>query len=291
MEDHVLNEEFFYDAADVQNKSIPVEEIKYVGISVQPFTDISYILNAKNLEIVTLRLCSLTEFPQEFFSLQKLKSIDLSGNAIEQLPEIESFALLQNLRRLNLQDNNIAELSEIFKINGAPNIRQLILTGNGCLSQEESFNLIAKEFKKLVVLNDLIITSQHRAFLSDLSIFDSNACLPASKTDDFFFLYVRYMHASSNERYVRRSNAEYFCINRVIRKYSAVEKIQSVYRGFITRIKYEKTIHAALNLQSFLKLWYFKRLTAANRIRSAFLYFRTRKIIKRVHSIRAIQSY
>lgn len=289
-DEHVLNEDFFYEAADVQNKSTPIEEIKYIGISVQPFTDISLILKAPKLEIVTFRICNFETFPQEFFSLPNLKSLDLSGNAIQILPDKESFSLLPNLRSLNLQDNGISELSEVFKISGAPNIRQLSLSGNVCISQNDSFNLITKEFKKLVVLNDLIITSQHRGFIDNMAVFDSNSCLPSSKTDDFFFLYVKYMHASNNERYVRRSNAEYFCINRVIRRYSAAEKIQSVFRGFMSRMRYTKILHSALNLQSFLKLWYFKRLTAVNRIRSCFLHFRMRQIIKQVRSIRTIQS-
>ncbi|OHT10265.1 IQ calmodulin-binding motif family protein [Tritrichomonas foetus] len=286
----LLTEEILYDAAEIPNKSIPINEIKYIGFSVQPFTNISLILKAPKLEIVILRVCSFKTFPEELFHLPNLKVLDLSGNAIQTLPDIENFNNLKELRSVNLGDNNIVYLAEVFKLSGAENLRQLILSGNICLSEPNSFASITKLFKKLTIFNDLILTSQHRAFLDDYANYSTGAVLPASKIDDFFFLYVRYLHAPSNERYVRRSNAEFFCLNRVIRKYSSAEKIQSVFRGYRIRKEFKKLRNAAMRIEAVVKLWYHKRLNAAIKIRSCFLYYSTRKKIRYIQAVRKVQS-
>lgn len=290
MGENALTEEFLFEAADIQISDFPVDQIKFVGISVQILSDISVILKATNLQIATFRLCGFTTFPEEFFQLKQLRNIDVSGNAIQKLPDPEKFAELPYLRVLNLADNNITDIGEIYKLGGTSPIVQLIITGNICLSANDSFNKIVSAFPKLAILNDLIVTSQHRAYINDLADFSNNSTLPSSKIDDFFFLYVRYLHAASNERYVRRANAEIFCLNRVIRKYSAVEKIQSVWRGYRLRAAYKKMRNAAIFIECITKFWYHKRLKAAIRIRSCYLYYSTRRKIKYIRAVRFFQS-
>lgn len=286
----ILDEDSFFEAADVPDKSISIESIKYVGFSTTAFSDLSYLFNAPKLEIVVFRLCNFTQFPKEFFQIPNLRSIDLSGNSINTLPDSSQFQALKNLRLLNIQDNGIINLSEVYKINGCPQIRTLILTGNICLSQNDSYNQIIRNFPTLVILNDAIITSQYRAFLENRAISDDNNCLPTSKMDEFIFLYMKYLHASSNERYSRRFNSDQFCLSRVMRKYSAADRIQSVFRGFLLRVKYKKLRRASLNIEAIMKIWFHKRFQAAIRIQCCYLYSRTRTQIKFIRAARKIQS-
>jgi len=290
MTESVFSEENLYEAADVGFKTVPIDQIRYVGVSVQQYRDISIIAQASRLEIATFRLCGFSSFPMDFFSLKYIQCIDLSGNQIQTLPNEENWARMCKLRLLNLSDNSISNLNEVFKMKQIPFLKQLNLTGNICLSAQDSFNRIVREFPTLLVLNDLIITSQHRGFLMNVANFDPTSTLPLSKTDDFFFLYVKYMHTGSNERYVRRTNAEFFCLNRAIRKYSSIEKIQSIFRGYIVRTEYQKTHNAAIFLKAIISKWYKKRYQAALVIKRCFLYHLTRQKVRLIRAVRLIQS-
>lgn len=290
MSEVVLTEDQVYDAADVPQKSIPFESIKFIGISMTQFSDLSLLPTLVNLRIAIFRLCSFKDIPKEIFELHNLQSLDLSGNQISILPEPEAFTTLTNLRLLNLSENSINDIKEIKKLDTLIGLKHLVLSGNLCLSVNNAFNKIAEMFPKLIVLNDLIITSQHRGFIMGCASYDSMSTLPLSKTDDFFFLYVKYMHSSNDERYVRRANAEFFCLNRVIRKFSAAEKIQSVWRGFSKRTHYKKMKRSAVFIQDFTRYWYLKRMKAADKIQVAYLHFMLKKKIKRILCAKKIQS-
>ncbi|OHT00671.1 hypothetical protein TRFO_32582 [Tritrichomonas foetus] len=285
----VLTKDLIYEAADLP-KSIPYDQIRFIGISLQSFTDLSLLTELTNLRIVTFRLCGFTEFPPELFKIPTLISIDLSGNAITTLPEPENFSPLVNVRQLNFSENNISNIQEIPKLVHLINLKHLILTGNICLSANDAFNQIVATFPKLIVLNDMIITSQHRGYIENSAQFDSQSCLPLSKIDDYFFLYVKYMHSSSAERFVRRSNAEFFCLSKVIRRYSAADKIQSVFRGYLKRRVFKKMKNSAIFIQLFIKFWYYKRMKAANLIQITFLHYKLRLKIKTIVNARKIQA-
>ena len=200
MSEVVLTEDLLYEGADTPPGSVELNEIKYAGFSVQHFKDLSILLQCTKLQIIMFRSCGFDNVPNELFTIPTLQKIDLSANRISVLPEKEKWASLVNLVAIDLCDNNITELEEPLKMCELPRLRQLMLTGNICLSVQDSFTRICKAFPNLCILNDLIITSQHRAYLDNHAIYDNSSTLPLSKTDDFFFLYVKYMHVSSQER-------------------------------------------------------------------------------------------
>lgn len=279
-----------YECNDIPIDSIPLENIKYLGVSVMNLTNIQLVTQLKSLQLVTFRLCALTQFPAELWQLPQLRSIDISGNAISQLPESPKWAEMIELTSFNISENNINELSEFRNIIEIPNLKQLNFTGNVCQGANDAQNRIVKIFPKIVVVNETIILSQHRGYLDEVAIFDNTSVLPLSKTDDFFFNYVKYMHATGMERYLRRFNAECFCLNKVLRKYSAAEKIQSNFRGFIQRKIYIKMRECAIVIQYHIHKWYKKRLESANVIKRAFLHFLTKQKIKLIKAARVIQS-
>ena len=291
MTEEILTEEIIYEAANITNGSLPLDEIKYVGFTLQQFGNLALLATCKNLQIVNFKLCSLTKFPGEIFSLKKLQNLDLSGNQISELPEVpDEWSQLNCLRYLNLSDNIIAEITEILHIKPIPCLKQLVLTGNPCLSSNDSFNTIVSEFSSLYILNDSIITSQHRGYINGCAQSGDNSLLPLSKTDDFFFLYVKYMRVNDNERYIRKANAEFFCLNKVIRKYSAADKIQSVFRGYLARSKYKRMISSIIKLQNTVRRWYAKRVDASGKIKSFFAHSKEQKQVEYQRAVRLIQS-
>jgi len=286
----VLNEESVYDGADVPLNSVPIDQIRYVGFSVQPFKDISIINRMPCLEIVTFRLCGIQEFPSEFFNLPRLTSVDLSGNSITKLPGPSMWIKSRKIRYVNLSDNNISDINEIFKMKILTSLKQLQISGNTCLSANNAVNRIVTEFQQLLVLNNLIILSQYRSQIGQLSLPHPQATLPLTKTDEFFFLYVRYMHSGLNERYTRRSNVDFFCLNKVFRKYSAIEKIQSIWRGYNQRMKYQRLRKAAIFIKCLISFWYKRRVKAANIIRRAFRLHRFRQRVQFMQYVMLVQS-
>lgn len=290
MADGVLTEEALYEAADTVSDSLPPEKLKYAGFSVMQFSDFKILTKCTGMIIIAFRSCGVEKVPTEFFQLTSLQKIDLSANRISTLPGPELWAKLVNLKSLDLSDNNISELEEPMKLTSLVSIRQINLTGNICLSIQDSFAKLCKAFPTLSILNDMIITSQYRAYLDNLAIYDNSSTLPLSKTDDFFFHYVKYMHVSSNERYIRKFNTEFFCLNRVLRKCSAAVHIQSVFRGQKQFREYKRMRDAALRIQIKVKYWYKRRFLAAVRIQRCFLYFSTRQQIKFNRAVRFIQS-
>ena len=166
----VLNEESIYDGADVPLNSVPIDQIRYVGFSVQPFKDISIINRMPCLEIVTFRLCGIQEFPSEFFNLPRLTSVDLSGNSITKLPGPSMWIKSRKIRYVNLSDNNISDINEIFKMKILSSLKQIQISGNTCLSANNAVNRIVTEFQQLLVLNNLIILSQFRSQIGQLSL-------------------------------------------------------------------------------------------------------------------------
>ncbi|OHT07874.1 hypothetical protein TRFO_23733 [Tritrichomonas foetus] len=286
----VLTEDIIYDAADVLKENTPFENIKFFSISVQQFRDISIITRMTSLRIVQFRLCSIRVFPEEFFSMPNLESIDLSGNSISFFAEDGKWDQMLSLKTLNLSENNISEINEITKLSGIPNIRHLILSGNICLSANNAFDRIVEIFPTLDVLNDSIITSQHRGYIKEYCDFNHDSLVPLTKADDFIFAYVKYMHSTANERLVRRHKAQFFCIHKVLRRYSAALKIQSVFRGIIERRKWKNMRSKAIFLETFIRYWYLKRNKAAIKIQGAFRYFKLRRVIIEYRNARKIQS-
>ncbi|EAY12004.1 IQ calmodulin-binding motif family protein [Trichomonas vaginalis G3] len=290
MADGVLTEEALYEAADTVPDSMPPEKLKYAGFSVMQFSDFKILTKCTSLVIIAFRSCGVEKVPNEFFQLPSLQKIDLSANRISTLPGPELWAKLVNLKAIDLSDNNISELEEPMKLTSLVTIRQINLTGNICLSIQDSFAKLCKAFPSLAILNDMIITSQYRAYLDNLAVYNNSSTLPLSKTDDFFFHYVKYMHVSSNERYIRKFNTEFFCLNRVLHRYSAAVHIQSVFRGQKQHREYKRMRDAALRIQIKVKYWYKRRYQAAVKIQRCFLYFSTRQQIKFNRSVRFIQS-
>lgn len=287
----VLTEDVVYDAADLPQGSYPLNQIVFVGISVQQFRDISLLTQLTNLKIATFRLCGFFKFPEEFFELPGLMNIDISGNSLNNLPNADRFATLQNLRFLNISDNSINDIREIFKLRSSPKLLDLTLVGNVCMSSNDAFNRIVKEIPTLLALNESIITSQHRGYLDGSAGFDNQSLIPRTATDDYFFLYLKYINgADITQRYLRRSNAEFFCIDRVVRRTSAVIKIQSVYRGYLARSFFKLQKKSAIFLQCIIKWWYYKRDKSANKIQIAYLHYKLKKQIKEIVNARKIQS-
>lgn len=286
----ILTEDLIYEAADLGNKVTSYDLIKYISFSLQQFTDLSELLKLTNLQILSFRLCGLTDIPKEILQIPSLKNLDLSGNALSALPDKEQFANLINLRLLNLSDNNISELSEIEKLQNLTNLQELLLTGNICLSVNNAFNHIISLFPQLLVLNESIITSQYRGSLQNIALFDNQSIIPLSKIDDYFFLYMKYLHASNAERCVRRANVEFFCISKILSRFSAIVKIQKIFRGYLKRKEYKKKMSVANYIQSYLKFWFYKRNKAADVIKVAFLHHQMKKKIKEIVSARLIQS-
>ncbi|EAY08377.1 IQ calmodulin-binding motif family protein [Trichomonas vaginalis G3] len=279
-----------YECNDIPVDSIPLENIKYLGVSVMNLTNLSLVTKLKSLTIVMFRLCALSQFPEELFELPQLRSIDLSGNAISQLPQSPKWSEMKELTSFNISENNINELSEFRNIMGIPNLKQLNFTGNVCQGANDALNRIVKIFPKIIVVNETIVLSQHRGYLEEFAIFDNTSTLPLSKTDDFFFNYVKYMHATGMERYLRRFNAENFCLNKVLRKYSFAEKIQSNFRGYVQRKEYKKMRESAVVIQYHVHKWYKRRLASANVIKRCFLHYMTRQKIKLIKAARIVQS-
>lgn len=285
----VLTQDIIYEAAEIANKSTPLTEIKYIGLS-DRYTDLSILTKLSNLRIISFRLCAIQYFPEELFQLTSLQIIDLSGNLISYLPSRDKFSSLVNLYHLNLGDNKISSINELTKLDSLNNLRQLVLTGNICLLPKDSFDQIVFMFPKLIVLNDSIITSQYRASLLNLSESSEDSILPLSTIDNYIFIYVKYIRSSTTDRYYLRSTAQSFSLSKVIRHFSTIDKMQSIYRGFQQRKKYKLLKHSTKYLFNFFSFWYQRRVNAANKIRSNFLHFQLRQRIKEIVSARKIQS-
>lgn len=65
MSEVVLTEDQIYDAADVPQKSIPFESIKFIGISMTQFSDLSILPTLVNLQIAIFRLCSFKDIDRK----------------------------------------------------------------------------------------------------------------------------------------------------------------------------------------------------------------------------------
>lgn len=287
----VLKEDHIYEGGDIPNRGVVrIEDIEYTNISLVHLSDVSLLERCNRLRILGLRMCSLVDLPAELLSLHFLESIDLSGNMIERLPDPGSYARWERLRALNLSDNGIRDLAEIEKLKEVASLRRLSLIGNVCVSANNSFIRVTQWFPSLLVLNDNIVTSQFRAKVDGLAVDDRNATLPISKTDDYYFLFVKYMHVPGRERYVRKANAEFFCLHRVMRRFSAADKIQSIVRGFLARTAYKRAHNAGVFIRDYVRYWYHRRMVAADKIQRAFLHFLLKQRIKRTVCARKIQS-
>ena len=287
----VLNEAQIYEGGDVSSRrGVELSEIKYTVVSLVQLSDVSLLARCTGLRVIGLRMCSLAAVPSELLGLELVESVDLSGNMIEGLPGPGSYARWTRLRALNLSDNGIRELSEIEKMKEVTSLKMLNLVGNVCVSANNSFGRVAAWFPAMVVLNETIITSQFRASLCGMAVSDKNATLPLSKTDDYYFLFVRYMHVVGQERYVRKLNAQFFCVNRLVRRYSAADKIQSVFRGFLVRRSYKMALSAGVFIRDFVRYWYHRRMVAADKIQRAFLHHLLKQKIKMNACARKIQS-
>lgn len=295
-----LTEDLIYDSAEVMKEDVPLNKIQFFGISIQHFTDLSILTKLQSLRVVQLRLCNIVAFPEEFFSIPSIESIDLSGNSIASLPqniakenneseEEDIWQKLPNLTTLNLSENSLNDINEIFKIKALPKLKHLILTGNICLTAFNAFNRICEEFPKLLVLNDSIITSQHRGVIMNLVKQTAEMTIPLVDADSYIFLYVKYLRCSVNERYSRRIRAQFFCVNRLLRKFSSATKIQSIYRGYIERLKWQNSKQSALFLQTRIKFWCHHRSKAAMKIQGMYRCHKLRHILLEHRNARKIQ--
>lgn len=293
-----LTEDLIYDSAEVMKEDVPLDKIQFFGISLQHLSDLSIMTKLQSLRVVQLRLCNIVEFPEEFFSMPNIESIDLSGNSIASLPKItpkeneeveDIWQKLPNLATLNLSENSLNDLNDIFKIKTLPKLKHLILTGNICLTANNAFNRICEAFPKLLALNESIITSQHRGIIMDLVKRTKEMTIPLVDADNYIFLYVKYLRCSVNERFARRIRAQFFCVNRVLRRFSAATKIQSVFRGYIIRKNWEDTKSSALFLQTRIKFWCYLRSRAAMRIQGMYRCHKMKHILLEHRSARKIQ--
>ena len=290
MGENTLVPPLIYESCDMKQDSVPLDEIKYIGISVTPLKNVSIIESMKKLEVVVFRLCNLTTFPEEFFSLPNIRSIDLSGNSIEHLPNSGLWGNIPTLVNLNMSENNIVDLAEFTNLMSLPNLKQLNFIGNICQTSHNPINRLLELMPNLEVVNDNIILSQHKAWIEKLAVQDKYSMIPLTKTDDFFFNYVKYIRATGMERYIRKFNTELFCLNRVFRKYDSVIKIQSVFRGYLQRMEYRKMKNAALIIELRVKMWFRKRVKASIIIQRNFLRFLLRQKIKCNKAVKKIQS-
>lgn len=267
MDGDKLSREALYNAADIQNREFPIEKIRSVDVTAQHYSDVSILLEA-NIELARFRVCSLRTIPPQIFELRGLQVLDLSGNALHKLPDTENWQQLPNLRYLNLSDNNITKLSEIMKVAGAPSLKQFLAVGNICLSEDNAFHAIVTAFPHLSLLNDRVVTSQFRAFLDDFAVNDPDSLVPSSKMNDYILSYARYQQCPVEERNIRNANVQLFCLNRVIRKTSAADKIQSIWRGYRVRCDYKKRVRAGLFLHDYISFWWgYRRKTGAEKKR------------------------
>ena len=285
-----LTEDIIYQSAQVP-RSIPFENIKCVGFSLQNFNNLELLTKITSLRIVSFKICNLKTFPSELFQIPTLLNIDLSGNALTALPDDENdYKKLPNLRLLNLSENSIADLSEIFKLKYFSGLKHLFLKGNVCFSSPDSFDQTVSNLPSLLILNDVIITSQYRGVLQNIVKDPEISPLQFDQIDNYITLYVKYMRTSVENRALHRSNAEFFSLSKVIRKFSCVEKIQSVFRGYIVRKQYLKMKRSVALIKTKIKRWYKMRMSAANKIQAVYLHYRLREKIKFIKNARKIQS-
>lgn len=295
-----LTVDLIYDGADVAKEDVPLNKIQFFAISLMHLTDISIITKLESLTVIQLRLCNLVVFPEEFFSMPNLESIDLSGNSIAslQIPikkednegDIQDiWQKLPKLTTLNLSENSLNDINEIMKLKTIPKLKHLVLTGNICLTANNAFNRICEAFPNLLALNDLIITSQHRAIVMNFITYIQDSAIPLVETDNYLFLYVKYLRCSVNERFARRHRVQFFCINRVLRHCSFVTKIQSVFRGFIARQRWENMKKSTLFLQTRIKFFCHLRSCAAMKIQGLFRCHKLKHVVLEHRNARKIQ--
>ena len=285
-----LTKLLIYESIESSEDAIPPKDLKYIGITVTPIKKFDIIKEFPSLQIITLRLCSITAFPDEFFDLPNVRSIDLSGNQIKTITRTERWKKMTSLIHLNISENEIDDYKELKNLYGIPNLLQINFAGNPCVGEQDPLQFMTRMMPNILVINDEIILSQYKGALFNLAKQTRHGTLSLGKTDDFFFNYVKYMHIGGVERYIRKFNAEYFCLHRVIRKYSAIDKFQSIYRGYVKRVAYKKMRNSALRIQLQVKLWYKKRVRAANKIKFCFLYYQTRQKIRFIRAVRNVQS-
>lgn len=287
----VLDRERIYDAAELPQNSESLRDIVYVAFAGESFKDLSLLASLTGLRVLALRMCGLVSFPNEIFQLSNLESLDLTGNSFNTLESCERFSQLPKLRALNMSQNALNDINEAFKLNTIPSLKQLTLTDNICMSAHDAFNRIIKVFPTLVVLNEYIITAQHRAYLDQRTSYDTRGTVPLNRADDYIFYYVKYMHGKPAHRHLRRINTVFFCVNRVLRHHCAVTKIQSIFRGFLARKQYKMMKRAALLIEDFVRFWYFKRTRVATKIKRAFLHHQLKTRIRAIVSARTIQGF
>jgi hypothetical protein len=117
------------------------------------------------------------------------------------------------------------------------------------MSVSDAFNQILTAIPNLIVINDFIITSQHKAFINGIARFDPYSLLPVTRADDYIFDFVKFIHARQVLRNYRRFQAECFSINRVLRRCSSALRIQSVFRGSLVRKDFHRLLRAVRLIQ------------------------------------------
>ena len=100
----------------LDNKSHLPETLEILDLSENSITDLNPINNLKNLKKLLLKRNRLGNLASNFAaSFPNLQELDLSGNAIQELPDI---FLLPHLRELNLEGNDLTELpKDILNLN------------------------------------------------------------------------------------------------------------------------------------------------------------------------------
>ncbi|XP_067119917.1 leucine-rich repeat-containing protein 57-like [Centruroides vittatus] len=92
-----------------------------MGNSIKP-----QIQNAEKTGVCQLCNCDLSEFPRDLFSLKTLRTLDISGNKISNIPS--NVGLFVHLKHLTANNNKISQLPK--EIGNLTKLESLSLNGN-----------------------------------------------------------------------------------------------------------------------------------------------------------------
>lgn len=116
-----LTQDLFYDLEDLK-------EIEFVRVDTSKINFSSFLMNSRNLEVISLLKCDHEKLPTIPLQYEILKTIRFKFNKIKELPE-NVFLALENIVEIDFGYNRISELPKDMLMN-SPNLKTFFMSNN-----------------------------------------------------------------------------------------------------------------------------------------------------------------